>query len=469
MKWFKRSWLSITRNKIKPGILFLTTFIIGSFLSSTLALYLSNEQIIAEIKNKLGPVATVHSYYNFDEPYADTYDKYFDEYTMILEKLAQDPAVEYANIHYSLTGFASPSVYDDSIMSYQDYEATNKKAVSLTCYRTNYPIPIEVQEYKMEITDGRGFTEEEINTGANVILLPENYKRNDNQAIQIGDQIQLYYKKDQQIILEYQVKVIGKFKQINQLPQDMNLSDCVIMPNQTIEHISLSLNEAWLSFSDAISHGDHYDIPQISISSPIIRLKNIDYLEAFHERAALLLKNKNYVFSSASDIYDAIAGIIENMSFMSKFLVSSAFISSILILSLITTMFIRLRKHEIGVYMAVGEKKNRIIFQFIHEILFIMLLSFNLSLLAGKQISNSLSEELMNFLIDPNIQTITQTDELLNPEQISRDTILNNYSLSFDSSFLIVYEVLSLSVFTLSASFPLIYLVKSKPKDILSE
>lgn len=80
---------------------------------------------------------------------------------------------------------------------------------------------------------------------------------------------------------------------------------------------------------------------------------------------------------------------------------------SLLIISLIVLLFLRDRKHELGIYLSIGETRGKIIGQILVELLLISAIALLLSLVTGNLLADSISGSLF------------QMDWFTNPEQYS--------------------------------------------------
>ena len=71
-------------------------------------------------------------------------------------------------------------------------------------------------------------------------------------------------------------------------------------------------------------------------------------------------------------------------------------------MSLLITLFLRDRKQEIGIYLAIGDKKGRVTAQFLTEVLGLSLVAITLSLFTGSLLANNFSQTMVqNNLMTP--------------------------------------------------------------------
>ena len=467
MNWIKRAWISIIRNPFKSFALFIVIFTVGLFTVASMSIYLSTNQLKDEIKQRLGPKATIYSSINQDTHFPSNYENEFNNYFNILEKLSKEESVSYTNINYFLKGFQTKDIYDGEIYDIKEYKDEGSLPLKADLFGTNYSQPIESVENKIDLVEGRFFNENEISQPYYGVLVSTDYKKNDGTSIHSGDYISFYYEKNNQIIYNFVVEVIGIFQEINSLPTDtLDLGKQIIMPNKTVYQISQYLNESWVNLGNNLITDSEYQINQLGIKEPIFKLKNNEDLETFSKKAEELVSNTNFKYVSTNDVYEVSAGILENISIMSRVLLICSLLSSFIILCIAFIIFIRFRKKEIGIYVSIGEKKAKIIMQQAGEIVLISMLAINLSILGGFKVANNISDEITYFLIDPNIETVQSGNTLLNPEAINKDKIIQEYEIRINSQTIIMIEVTVIAIVLLSMIVPIYYIFKIKPKDL---
>ncbi len=89
-------------------------------------------------------------------------------------------------------------------------------------------------------------------------------------------------------------------------------------------------------------------------------------------------------------------GPIENVASFSKNVVYLVSIAGAVILGLIVMMSIRERKYEMGVLMAIGEKRWKLIGQFLTEILIVAVIAIGIASVTGSLVANQLGNQLLS-------------------------------------------------------------------------
>jgi putative ABC transport system permease protein len=103
-------------------------------------------------------------------------------------------------------------------------------------------------------------------------------------------------------------------------------------------------------------------------------------------------------------LYQQMIGPITNVASFSKNIVYLVTVAGAIILGLIVMLSIRERKYEMGVLLAIGEKKWKLIGQFIIEIIMVAVLALGISTVSGNVIANQIGEQLLS-------QELQQTEE----------------------------------------------------------
>lgn len=108
---------------------------------------------------------------------------------------------------------------------------------------------------------------------------------------------------------------------------------------------------------------------------------NIDAFIAVAKKTGIDLDT--FTLDANDQLYQQMVGPIENVASFSKNVVYLVTVAGAVILGLIVMMSIRERKYEMGVLMAIGEKRRKLIGQFLTEILMIAVLAIGISALTG--------------------------------------------------------------------------------------
>jgi putative ABC transport system permease protein len=198
-------------------------------------------------------------------------------------------------------------------------------------------------------------------------------------------------------------------------------------------------------------------------------LKSIDDVEAFREEANALISNEYYEVFASTDQYDQIAGGMKKLGTISKYVVIIAALATILIISLVVLLFLRDRKHELGIYLSLGESRTEIIGQIVVELLLTSIIALVLSLVTGNLLGGAVSNSLLqtDWLSNSGDMMGYIGGYSLNTPSVSYEDIQSAYKVTFSVGYIISYLLLGLGTVLLSAILPLLYILRLNPKKIM--
>lgn len=176
--------------------------------------------------------------------------------------------------------------------------------------------------------------------------------------------------------------------------------------------------------------------------------------------------------STNDELFTSLVKSTENLNSIINTVLIGIIIVGIILLSLILTFWIRGRIKETGILLSIGVSKNKIICQYIIELLIIAVVGFGLSYFSGKAIAQNVGNKLVTQASEQSIKDFNKVGgSQIGPDadaQLMTKTIDSlDVSVTFNEMiyvFLIGATIIVVSVIV--ASVPIINL---KPKDILSK
>jgi putative ABC transport system permease protein len=146
-------------------------------------------------------------------------------------------------------------------------------------------------------------------------------------------------------------------------------------------------------------------------------------------------------------------------------------------MTLLITLFLRDRRHEIGIYIALGEGKGKIILQMLIEVFSVSIVAITLALFAGNALSGLISnqmleQELLRLEREDNSHFSAGTQvpvelQLFNPGTMSVEELIAAYDTSLDAATIFLFANSALLIIAISTVVPIIYVVRLSPKKIL--
>lgn len=463
MNFVNRSLLSIKKRRNRSLILFVAVLLICNVMSGAISvknallnteksftdlipievsivddysLFLedSDNHLTEEIVNKIGSSSYVKSYY------------YYYKYWLGSKRLEN--------------GSELPIVGADSDNEFHPFNSFD----ILGAYKKTVK---QQDDGSIKITSGKTFTDEDIKNGNNVILISEQVasknKLNVGDKIKLGSQVNIC--SVDSTIVEEEYEIIGIFETKTKYEKDTDGNlitiesdyvDTIYMPNDAIKNIH----------DKVVSEVKKQEIDDYDPFSIVTKyqLNSIDELEEFKSENLSNLP-KGYVFEDNSESVSSVIVPMNNMKDLSNIIVYASILASIIIIGLISILFCKERKKEMGIYLALGEKKMNIALQLLIETLLVSVIAITISIFTGNILAKNVSNKMLqNQITEQNakIENNYNSYDLISDEQI-----MDNYTVSLNmSTILVIYGVAIISI-SLSTALPIYYTLKLNPRKIL--
>ncbi|MBE7121709.1 ABC transporter permease [Bacillus cereus] len=228
---------------------------------------------------------------------------------------------------------------------------------------------------KSKIIDGKPITEQM--KDQNVALMEKRLAELNN--LKVGDKVKVQ-SGDKKETLE--VEIIGIYETNEQAmgqqaPPIMDPANKLYMPHSTMKKLEVDQG--------------------ISSIQVVYFLKDPQNIEAFKKEAKKSDIDFNYYKLDAHDsLYKQMIGPIENISSTSQMIIYIVSIAGAIILGLIIMLSIKGRRKEMGILLSIGEKKWKLMAQFVVEVVCIAILAFGLSITTGAKISQFIGDNLLS-------------------------------------------------------------------------
>ncbi|MEC1023361.1 ABC transporter permease [Bacillus paralicheniformis] len=240
----------------------------------------------------------------------------------------------------------------------------------------------EFSDGTSKITEGRALTKDDVNKKVAVIeetLAEEN-------DLKVGDTIKVKASSDEATTIK--LKIVGIY-------QTTSSGD-----NQAQNFAFLNpYNKIYTPYTAASAlKGDDY---QNAIDEAVYNIDDASNIDAFIAAAKKTgIDLDTFTLDANDQLYQQMVGPIENVASFSKNVVYLVTIAGAVIHGLIVMMSIRERKYEMGVLMAIGEKRWKLVGQFLTEILMIAVLAIGISALTGSLIAGQIGNQLLSQQIE---------------------------------------------------------------------
>lgn len=488
MNFIKRGLLSIVRKKGKSFILLAVIFILGNLISGAISIQQATENAEANIKDRLGAGATLE----LDQEKLNTLtDAEWEE--IEIGEIDVDLIKQIGELSYVKYFDYSMSIYlgSESIESYQGEDMDvdfimEGPSMDFRLKGINYAPVIDFEEQKGNLVDGRVFSQEEIDNGTSVAIISKKLAEENN--LHVGDTFTLdnaVYEYDdatgkEELLTSRDVvlEVIGLFEPQAKIEETdgnsdggmfdfmaMDYQNTMYVPNEIVSSENRFHMEEYMKTDEEFAKMMEEEDATFEYYEPMFVLSAPEDSEAFAEEVSPLLPEL-YTVISATDQYDSIAGPVQSMSKLSKYVLLAAVIATVLITGLVVLLFLRDRKRELGIYLSLGEKRGRVVGQILIEVMVVAFIGITLSLFSGNLLAGKVSDTMMK--ADDND---SYYDEMIYYGEFQTDLttedVLESYEVSLNSSYMLAFYGIGLLTILLSTAIPLIYLVRLNPKKIL--
>ncbi|WP_314068626.1 ABC transporter permease [uncultured Vagococcus sp.] len=493
MNFAKRAFLSITRRKGRALILFAVVFILGNLIAGAISIQQATQNVEKSIKKQLGGTASIEVDMKVYEDAMSSGEKVEIEPLKedLIKQIGSSNYVKYYDYNMETYGgakdikaFAPPKEGNEMISG-------EMKGLDFALKGVQYAPIMDIKEKKAKLADGRVFTEEEIEKGSNVGLISKKLAEENN--LSVGDtfifQSNVFdfgttYDPNAEPIAtrDVPIEIIGIFEPLEAEKKtddetkkadpmasfyNTQFQNTLYVPNGVVSKESTFKTEELMKVNPDASEEASY-LPKFVLKSP-------ESVDAFKEETNPLVP-KNYKLSASTDQYNAIAAPIKSMSKLSGYVLVAAIGASLLIVSLVVLLFLRDRKHEFGIYLSLGEKRQRVLGQVIIEVLVVAFIAIGLSVFSG----NYLAKGISSSMIQNQIQAEAEKEEAgsssgmvmiagsdPNTSSLSAEGVTKEYQVSLSSKYVISFFVIGLGTILVATIAPMVYLIRLNPKKIM--
>jgi putative ABC transport system permease protein len=439
-----------------------------------------------------------------------------------IEELGALPSVyffDYTNMANLMSNvirrFTPPEFLDDSRFGFHIPEEGERDWLTLTGNQTSDPIDLRVGA--IELVDGRKLTDSEVNNGEYVVLISKQFADHNN--LQAGSTFILNHivevwpeddggfpmarggrvvvdsgmidMPEPELVstLEFEFKVAGIYEP-NIPPSTTSDDQWNNNPWEEVERRNriYTSNNAIRKINDLVYEENAHYFPGFDASRgkdqeflmPFFAFEDNNGLEEFIAVAEGIFGDFYWIMDNELD-FDNIVAPLRNMSGLANIILYVGIGASLIILSLLITLFLRDRRSEIGIYLALGERKGKVVGQILAEVMLVAILGVTLSLFSG----NFVSAMLSNSMIDNQINAQQEKEINRRPAppsydydqnpltrmgygaDITLEDIADNYKVTLDANIIILFYAGGIITVLLSTLIPILYILRLNPRKIL--
>jgi putative ABC transport system permease protein len=452
MRSIKHAFLSLIRKPTKAIMIFVILFVVYGLVFTGIIIQNSVNQSKTYVRRSLGAVVEMKADFTMamkDQLSQQDYSKLNLSVTLAKE-IAKDSLVEKLFITELTTAF------NKELKSAVKLGGGDGEGVSITMAAPmssdqgtpfiviggNADTPQEFDEGTYMITQGR--LRNSSDEGNDTLLISEEFASKNNLAP--GDRVDLTSGSDQQT---YSFEVIGIFKGSS---------------SYTVDQLYTSLESA-----KKIAGTQSEESSATSIS---FRLKDPMDIDTFIHQHIKQMPSDYITLYANDNEFKALTRPLDLISTVISILLVVVFIAGTMIMLAIITIFVRDRRFEIGLLLASGEGRLKILSQFVLEILMVSFLAFTVAATASKFTADySASWIVNNQLVEENTQSemgvMSFNFGAANNNEVKISDVAREFNVSVDGEVIYQLLIISLGIVILSAGAPLMIILGYKPRESL--
>lgn len=478
MKLIERTFYSIKEKPVKSLLILLVVCLLGTFMSASFSIYQSTNSLERKIKEDISPIVLIDWGMEVSNE---------EEKEKIANQIKKDGRVSFVenryfikNSHYSLfiENGTGESIY---------YEGKSNQLLGI-----DSTILADFLDEQVRLDEGN-FTQNNKNINEMFYIKAENrdsvyenlkleedlvisLKPNSYTTTNQYDDVYFGTYPFPEIKLE-NVKVVGIGEYIPYIngrkyhteSTKVYYEDLQYVSKYTMEQLSDLMVETYKDITQMYPEnfeGEKIeDLGKMYLNQTYIRLNNANELKGFISDVYKMDNGDIKDIYSFSDSINDVGNIVDRMSLISIITLIIACVSAVILLSLVIQIFVHERRHEIGIFISLGESKKNIIKQILLEVLIIGMLGISLSVFSGNIIGSRLSEGLLDKQMEQYTQANTDLSE--DAYQLKEEEIVNAFDTSITMEYVISVYAGGFIVLALSCIYPTRSILKMKARKML--
>ena len=452
MNFMNRAWLYIIRKKGKSILLFVILLVMATFVLTALALGNASQSAQRDLRKSLGGTFRVGFDYTEKNPYLKVEN--VDGGTLIystqqispelVEQIRGIDGVDGCSATVeSLAVFPTMKLFTGNIPIEEEFRNSSKilgtwKSEELTRFNSG----------QLTLIEGRHIEPDDQNKG---MISKDLAEKN---GLSIGDVIHTDKNVDIEIVGLFSPKEIeGINDQVTTYDKIQNLviTDLATLTAYENGPATQGFNELMVSVEDP-QNMEH-------IISKVKEIKGVDW--------------KGFSIMVDNEDYEAAASSLKQLSELVSTILIVVLIVSVVILSLILTMWARSRIHETGVLLSVGISKLSILGQYIFEVVMIAVLAFSLSYFSSSAIAGQMGSVLQS---EQTVNEVQQEDGISAGTRGEAQAVIDDEKIETPELQVTVQLrdmgqlfLIGIAIVTVSAGISSITVMRLKPREILSK
>ena len=454
MRIIKHALLSLLRKPTKAIMIFSILILVFGLVFTGIIIQNSVSESKDFVRIQLG--ATVSYAPDYMKAMNEELD--YDDYDQMIlsssvaEEIAKDSRVK--KLHLVKNAFAlgkdvvsgrSTGENDDAGIAFEDYDGYEMETY-INIIGTNANKPIEFENGNLKLHDGEFFTDEQQKNNASVALVSAELASKNN--FSIGDTLKMAsFSSGEDINFE----IVGIYEGAN---------------NYNTDNIYTPM-DATLQF--------FYDDEENVYASVYFLLEDPLEVNDFISDHKSKLPSDFTTLTANEEEYEKLTRPLDLMELITSILIWVVFGAGALIVLAIVTIFVRDRKFEIGLLLASGESKLKIVSQFILEIMIIASIAF----IVATGVSQLSSGFVGNWIVENQLvaedSTSSEYDDMFlmglgsTKGSVDMTNIADDFNVGIELSVILNLLLISIGILLFAASIPLIIIMSYKPREALQD
>lgn len=520
MNAFKRAWRYITRKPTKSILLIITFFVIGNLVILGLGISQAAENAKVLTRKQMRAVVNYEvdydSYYSYinsltdEDEINEAYKNYPGLDNEAALKLAENEHVTAVNSLYTTTmyskGFDNVPVGNEDSNDSSSYiiddegNSIEYTEPNLFVYANIYPNMIELQEGTFTVTEGRFYTQDDIDNANKVVLVTEELA--DQNGFRVGDTITITQAASYNMStyteaglteedLNLQLEIIGIYNTLNDVdPSSDNYQwmsayespkNVILMPQSTFEEYYKGMMAKYYVYlaEQYPEDADFYNADEISLSASKVTYLLDDplYVDSFVEENQSILGEYTKLDAN-NETFNKLARPLDTMSFFANIVVGIVIVNAVVIISLVTALTLKTREYEIGVLLSIGVSKFKVIVQLFVELIIIAMVGFLFAVGTGSLIAGKVGDAVLEYQTNTEAQYSDDTDNSYNYvwigdtdyfTDVSQEELLSQYHVSVGAGLIAEIYAIGTVVVLVAILVPSVMIMRLNPKQILLE
>ncbi|WFR55708.1 FtsX-like permease family protein [Anaerocolumna sp. AGMB13025] len=452
MRAIKHAFLSLIRKPTKAIMIFVILFVVYGLVFTGIIIKNSVNSSKVYVRKELGAVVEMKADYMKameDQLSQADYTK-LNLSASLAREIAKDPLVKDLYIT-EITSAGNEDLKsavnlgggsEGGQLSVATVGSASDLGSSFMVIGSSSDTPQEFDDGTYKITQGRLRGKED--EGKDTLLISEEFAGKNNLAV--GDSVELTSSVDKQT---YSFEITGIFKGSS----------------------SFMVDQMYTSLESAkkLSGTQSDDSKAASVS---FRLKDPMDIDKFIDRHKKQMPNDYITLYASDNEYKSLTRPLDLISTVISILLVVVFAAGAIIMLAIITIFVRDRKFEIGLLLSSGEGKQKILSQFLLEILAVSVIAFTVAAAASRFSADYAASWIVkNQLVEENTKNtggaISFAIGGAEKNQVKISDVAKEFNVSVDGE--VVYNLLLISfgLVILSAGAPLLIILSYKPRESL--